>query len=862
MTDLSHVLVFIFQFRGRIMSTRHGVAKLFAFVLVSFPALLLSAQGSDPLTLQRRAIERIDAVIDAARKTGNLRLADLAPADADLTASNRALSSRGDWSALALGLTKQGSIYRMQGRWDNAITLYTQAEEAAKRGRDVALQSDALAWRALAESSKGVRGAALTDATEAVRLASGITDRDILARALDVLGSVQIAQGNLSGAAATIDREIEVAQRANDPMARYYAFLNRSEIFLKIAEQCDYKRDFKPCYQALDDSRDDLQRAVGVVRPLGYTALSQQVADGQMADVEDRRKLIRSIESQTQTVQSLDVFHPVKPSDVLVTERFVPEPGPIPPALSAIYEAGKRMQQQAGGFADTSQAQNYYVDGLMNEMGGNNNAALASYLKALETLEKDRRALHDERSRGTFLENRITIYYAAVLQLLERRQYDQAFQILERSRSRALADVLATRSASLGRPEEQQLYGEWTSMRANIADAQGQLSELLVVGDAAGNRTRITGLQSRIQTLEAQEQTLVSRMSREAPRLLNLVSREPESLTALQLAMRRDGFEMLQYTVLETGVLLWHITPDSVTVRNVFLPRTEIMKKVASLKDSIARPEKKFDERTAKELFLFLVQPVLSRIRSPRLVIVPHEDLQYIPFQVLQDPADGRFMGERFQITYVPSASIFLSLPQRSGIRSGRLLAVADPGIPDSVKEVTAIAGLFPNRNKVLSEILPTEDEVKLAMRDFDVIHLSVHGTFDSVEPMLSFLTLGRGRTGDGKLTAAEMFGLPLDQSKLVVLSGCETGRASATHGDEILGMTRALLFAGASTLVVSNWKVDAAATAEWMQTFYEELLNKPAPEAARAALVRVKSRPGYSHPFYWAAFTMVGRPL
>ncbi len=69
------------------------------------------------------------------------------------------------------------------------------------------------------------------------------------------------------------------------------------------------------------------------------------------------------------------------------------------------------------------------------------------------------------------------------------------------------------------------------------------------------------------------------------------------------------------------------------------------------------------------------------------------------------------------------------------------------------------------------------------------------------------------------------MFGLALDKSRLVVLSACETGRAEATHGNEILGMVRALIYAGADTLVLSSWKVDSEATALWMQTFYEAAL-------------------------------------
>lgn len=840
-----------------------GVSKLIlgsALLCLSARAQLVSAQG-DPIELQKRAVQRIDSFVDQFRKTGDVRsrIPDLAQAEAELAASNRMLAARGDWSPLAFGLIKQGHVYRMQSQWPNAIALYQQAEEAAKRGRNVVHQADALAWRALAESSRRNVGQALAVATEAVRLAETTDDKDVFARALDVLGTVQIAQRDFAGAADTLNREVAVAAQAKDPISPYYAYLNRSDVYLKTGEQCDFQRSFEPCYQALDRARADLQQALAIVRKLGYLSLARQTEEF-IGNVEARRGLIKSQEAMHRTVQQTAVFHPKKPGDVLVTDKFVAPAGEIPPLLNEIYQASKRMEQQAGGFADIVAARSQFVEGTINEMRGNNDAALAFFLKAVETLEGDRRSLRDERSRGTFLEDRIGFYYAAIQQLLERRRYAEAFELLERSRSRALADLLASRKLGLERPEEQKLYAESTALRAQIADGQSRLFELASQPDAAKNGSQMSGLQRQIRTLDAQYQQVVTRMASQSPRLQNLVASSPASLKALQQSMRDEHYEMLQYLVLEHGVIVWHIAPDSVAVHNVFLPRTQVIGKVAALQKSLGDRNARFDETTAKELFLFLIQPVLPRIRSERLVIIPHEDLNYVPFQVFQDPADGRYLGERFQITYAPSVSVLLGLKRSTALSGGRLLAVADSSIAAAGPEVQAIAKLFPGRSKVVTDVLPRETEVKAWVRDFDVIHLSVHGKFDGAEPMLSYLSLARSASDDGRLTAAEMFGLPLDKSRLVVLSACETGRAEATHANEILGMVRALIYAGAGTLVLSYWEVDSAATALWMQTFYEAALSRPISEAARAALVKVKTNPSYSHPYYWAAFAMIGR--
>ena len=238
---------------------------------ISIVLLILFSTGAgaqtpanNPLELQKRAVARIDSVIDRFRRTGDTRLqiSELVQAGAELAASNRALAASQSWSALAFGLIKQGHVHRLQGQWPEAIALYQNAQEAATRGRDVVRQGDALAWRALAESSRRNLGPALSIAAQAVQLAETTSDKDVLARALDVLGSVQIAQLDLVGAGDTTNREVAVAEQATEPTAAYYAYLNRSDVYLKLAEQCDYNTSFDACNQALDRAKADLEQAL------------------------------------------------------------------------------------------------------------------------------------------------------------------------------------------------------------------------------------------------------------------------------------------------------------------------------------------------------------------------------------------------------------------------------------------------------------------------------------------------------------------------------------------------------------------------------------------------------------------------
>jgi CHAT domain-containing protein len=522
------------------------------------------------------------------------------------------------------------------------------------------------------------------------------------------------------------------------------------------------------------------------------------------------------------------------------------------------------ITQQIPGLLNGGDARASYVRATMQQMRGKDDSALSTFLHAVDLLERDRRSLHDEQSRGTFLEDKIDFYYAPVLELLERGRLAEAFRLMEQSRSHAMADLLASRTLTLGTARERELFAASVKLRAEIASAQQSLFNEAAAGGKEKQSAKIAALETQIGGREAAYQQLQAQMGREAPKLAALMVSEPATLESVERAAGAGGYDVLYYLVLEHAVILWHIDGQGAQVWNVFFPRSEVMKDVGSLRDNLtdrARNEQStFDAQAARELFLFLIQPALASIHTHHLVILPHEDLNALPFQVLQNPVDGTYLGERYQISYAPSASVLATLPAQVNLAAGRLLAVADPGIGDAAREVEAIGKLYPGRSKVVDDVLVKKDDVKAWASDYNLLHLSVHGKFDPGNPLLSYLSFRSTPTDNGRLTAAEMFGLPLPRNAFVVLSACETGRVEATHANEVMGMVRGLLYAGASNVVLSLWEVQSEATALWMETFYREAQTHTPTESARLALIAVKSRKEYGHPFFWAPFVMTGK--
>ena len=190
-----------------------------------------------------------------------------------------------------------------------------------------------------------------------------------------------------------------------------------------------------------------MQQAQAIVRRLGFAGLERMTED-LASNVEQYRALIKSREAQHTSIEKANIFRPKGADNVVVSERFVAKREDIPPQLLALYQAGKRFEAQVSAFAQPSDVLTLYTDGLLNEMEGRHDAALDFFKKAAQALEHDRRSLRDERTRGTIMEDRISIYYATVQQLLERRRHAEAFEMLERSRSRALTDLLASRTST------------------------------------------------------------------------------------------------------------------------------------------------------------------------------------------------------------------------------------------------------------------------------------------------------------------------------------------------------------------------------------------------------------------------------
>jgi len=187
--------------------------------------------------------------------------------------------------------------------------------------------------------------------------------------------------------------------------------------------------------------------------------------------------------------------------------------------------------------------------------------------------------------------------------------------------------------------------------------------------------------------------------------------------------------------------------------------------------------------------------------------------------------------------------------------------------LPGTEKEVTEVARLY--GGSALTGAAATEARVRQAVESADVVHLATHGYLHPTRAMSSGVLLaapggpaGDGTHDDGALQAWEIYSQLRLRAELVVLSGCETGRGQSVRGEGLIGLTRALQYAGARSVVASQWKVDDESTRALMTAMHRNLRRGLAKdEALRQAMVALRRDRRTAHPYDWAPFRLLGDP-
>lgn len=447
--------------------------------------------------------------------------------------------------------------------------------------------------------------------------------------------------------------------------------------------------------------------------------------------------------------------------------------------------------------------------------------------KAMDIIEQQRASINTEAGRIGFVGDKQDVYQEMVCLLVEGNRAGEAFECVERAKARALVDLLASQK-DLAWQDSQ--MPQVRSTLKKLGEAELELAAIPPPQQASSGTSQrgvVVGLK---EDLAAQ-----------APELASLVTVTGTSIIAVQQLLAADE-DLIEYYLSRDRLYAFVVNHEGIVATSV--PATDLQDKVRRFREALTNPGSTDYLASGQALYQRLLGPLSGSIRHTKLIIVPHGVLHYVPFAALYD-GEG-YVIDRHGIRMVPSASVLRFLQKAKGAGKDRLLAVGNPDVGDpkldlrnAEEEARSIAKTTPSAT-VLLRSDATKSYVKANADRYRVLHFATHGLFDPANPLGSSLLLARDKDDDGRLTVAELYHLRLD-ADLVTLSACDTALGKVAGGDDVVGFTRGWLFAGASSIVSSLWKVDDLATRDLMIDFYANLASMDKSEALRRAQQAVR---------------------
>lgn len=509
--------------------------------------------------------------------------------------------------------------------------------------------------------------------------------------------------------------------------------------------------------------------------------------------------------------------------------------------------------------------QRRYTLSALNAMGrsalsrGKRSTAKSAFKKAAAIAEALRAPLAGEEFRMAVLAATIEPFENLSRIFIKERKFAEALRWVERARSRSIADSMIAND-----PTEARRPDALASKASDLRERLNWLYSRLDRGEALDN----TKLTQESRRLERQLSDLTRRIGSSlvkgagSDHLRHVTGDFDIENLQKQLGKRRALIEFVEhdgwfsaFTVSDSGIDYVEkivetkvISADIEALRFQFDSLRYGAANLAGLAQALKRRADAILERLYQRLFSRLETSIGDR----NLVIVPSGVLNYVPFQALR--SEATYLIETREIVRSPSAAIWQTLAN-AGSRRPRgvlLIGFADESIPLVDSEIETLSRVFPDADAYTGESSTFAAYMRMAPGK-RVIHIACHGTFRSDNPLYSSLHLA-----DGWVTVNDIRKQKLN-AELVTLSACETGLNAVGAGEEIFGLARGFLSAGARNILLSLWAVNDVSASHMMQSFYAAM-QRGDTIAASLRNAQIEQIKRGEHPYFWAPYYLIGK--
>lgn len=486
---------------------------------------------------------------------------------------------------------------------------------------------------------------------------------------------------------------------------------------------------------------------------------------------------------------------------------------------------------------------------------GNHRDAKKHFENAVDYVESLRAPLPAEEFRMAFLADKLAPYENLAKIAIQENELERAFMYLEKARSRSLGENLV------------HIDQANSKVSSKLAEKHSKLREELNWIYSRLDRVEATEsgkLSAEARNLENQISKLIRQI--ESTKVLKRVNKSGEG-AFLKTLQKRIGKNraLIEFVNFDGYLSAFVLTGSEIGFIGALGKESEIVEILEGLQFQFGvlrfgskslekfMPDLKIRaDSYLKKLYEKLLKPLEAYFRKRDLVIVPVGALHYVPFQALKNGKE--YLVESREVVYSPSATVWNKLQQKRARtpETAMLFGFADASIPLVDSEIETLGKIFDRSNSFTGTEASFANYIKNAPRS-DILHIACHGQFRPENPLFSSLHLS-----DGYITVRDICGQKL-KAELVTLSACETGMSKISAGEEILGLARGFLTAGASSLVLSLWTVNDEATTVLMKALYIELQRGKTVSASLRKAQKKFIEKG-AHPYFWSPFVIIGK--
>ncbi len=724
-------------------------------------------------------------------------------------------------------------------------------------------------------------------------------------------------RGELWRMAATSERALSLIEKIDDPGRKGALVQNRASYFVAVGDKRAALGEYRRALEFFHQSADRRLEAF-TLSNLAHLRGEQGEPDEAFDLLEQALRIAREAQDEqnialakrwrgTLRWQQGDMDAAlVDLSEALQAERIagsrLRQVGILNTLAELHLDAGRAESSRAlldealelnGGIDPNLEADSRYVLSRVLREQGELETALAQIERVLTIDGELRAGLAGAEARDAFLEDRRDRFETKIDLLLRLDAQSsstslaqRAFQTSESARARSLSELLAEADVELRLAFSPMLLSQQERLDQEISSAQADLRDLKSLSNDQDDEVKALAL--RIDSLRDERSRLEWKIRQASPRYADLTYPQPATVKQTQ-ELLAPKTALLEYVISDDGCYLFVVGRDQFSVVGLTISAATVGQTVEELRQGLkgtGQFQTRKYQRAARTLYEALIAPASELLVDvERLVVIPDRELYYVPFEALltekatasiENVSRWPYLMRRFEIGYSPSATVLSTLRRSRAAATDRLVVFADPVYSGDLRRLTAsgreareIEQLFPDSRKVTlflrekaSETrVKTSSELRLARW----VHFATHGSIDEQDAGNTRLELSRDGSPngeDGALRLREIFDLDLS-AELVVLSACQTALGREVTGEGLVGLSRGFFYAGARSLVMSQWRVEDEQTADLMVRFYRSLLANDDPIAALAQAKRgaVESATIGSHPHFWAPFVLVGNP-